>query len=219
VPPRRRCHLPARSRPALRGRVLVGLALAAGLAAASVLPALAGPGPGAATGATATPGEVGVGAVTGVSAGRGARGGPVTAGRVPPLWPPLRGPLVRGFEAPAGPYAAGHRGLDLGAPPGTPVGAPAAGRVVFAGPVAGVGWASVEVAPGVVATVGPLAPVTAARGGLVGARGPVGRLAAGHGGALHLGLRVDGVYVDPLPYLLGRGPPRLAPLPTPGPPG
>jgi hypothetical protein len=34
--------------------------------------------------------------------------------------------------------------------------------------------------------------------------------------ALHLGLRVDGVYVDPLPYLLDRPRPRLAPLLRPG---
>jgi hypothetical protein len=44
----------------------------------------------------------------------------------------------------------------------------------------------------------------------------LGRLAAGHPGGLHLGLRIDGVYVDPLPYLVGAGPPRLAPLPPRG---
>jgi len=129
---------------------------------------------------------------------------------------PVRGPVVRGFEAPAGPYGAGHRGVDLAASLGSGVGAPAAGRVVFAGPVAGSGWASIEVGPGVVVTVGPLAPVAVARGEVVGALDPLGRLAPGHGGALHLGLRVDGVYVDPLPYLPGRGQPRLAPLPAPG---
>jgi len=142
--------------------------------------------------------------------------GPSGAGRVPLLRRPVRGAVVRGFEAPAGLYGAGHRGIDLGASPGSLVGAPAAGRVAFAGWVVGAGWASVEIAPGVVVTLGPLAPVAVARGEVVAALHPVGRLAAGHRGALHLGLRVDGVYVDPLPYLAGRGPPRLAPLPTPG---
>jgi murein DD-endopeptidase MepM/ murein hydrolase activator NlpD len=138
--------------------------------------------------------------------------------RVPVLRPPVPGPVVRGFEAPAGPYGAGHRGVDLGAPSGSPVGAPAPGRVLFAGPVAGSGWVSLEVSPGVVVTLGPLAPVAVARGGVVGALALVGRsvAGAGHDGAVHLGLRVDGVYVDPLPYLSGRGPPRLAPLPAPG---
>jgi len=42
----------------------------------------------------------------------------------------------------------------------------------------------------------------------------VGRLAAGHGGAVHLSLRVDGAYVDPLPWLVDRPRPRLAPLPA-----
>ncbi len=34
--------------------------------------------------------------------------------------------------------------------------------------------------------------------------------------ALHLGLRVDGIYIDPLAYLIDRPRPRLAPLPRPG---
>jgi len=154
------------------------------------------------------------------SAASTARSAGPAAGRVPLLRPPLRGPVVRGFEPPAGPYDAGHRGIDLGAPPGSPVGAPAAGRVVFAGRVAGAGWVSVEIAPGVVVTLGPLALASATRGRTVAALDPLGRLAPGHGAGphsgLHLGLRVDGAYVDPLPYLLGRLPPRLAALGAPG---
>jgi hypothetical protein len=40
------------------------------------------------------------------------------------------------------------------------------------------------------------------------------RLAAGHGSAVHLSLRVDGGYLDPLPWLVDRSRPRLAPLPV-----
>jgi murein DD-endopeptidase MepM/ murein hydrolase activator NlpD len=151
--------------------------------------------------------------------------------RVPSLWMPAAGALVRGFDARAGPYGPGHRGVDVAAPVGAMVRAPAAGAVVFAGPVAGTTWLSIQVAPGVVVTVGPLLEETAAVGraraiapvGRVRARDPVGRVAPGHspasaGGAatLHLSLRVDGTYLDPLPYLVDRPLPRLAPLPSPG---
>jgi murein DD-endopeptidase MepM/ murein hydrolase activator NlpD len=133
---------------------------------------------------------------------------------VPPLRMPARGPVVRGFEEPAGPYGPGHRGIDVRVPVGTPVAAPAAGTVTFAGRVAGSAWVSLLVAPGVVVTVGPLRQPAVAGGGRVAALTPLGRLAAGHGGAVHLSLRVDGAYVDPLTWLVDRPRPRLAPLPA-----
>jgi Peptidase family M23 len=139
--------------------------------------------------------------------------GAAHSGRVPALRPPVRGQVVRGFEPPAGPYGPGHRGIDLAAPLGAAVRAPAGGRVVFAGQVAGRGWVSVAVAAGVVVTVGPLDRPVVAAGQQVVALSQLGGLAAGHPGGLHLSVRVDGVYVDPLPYLVGAGPPRLAPLP------
>jgi septal ring factor EnvC (AmiA/AmiB activator) len=94
--------------------------------------------------------------------------------------------------------------------------APAAGTVGFAGRVAGSSWVSVLVAPGVVVTVGPLLAPAVAAGERVAALAPVGRLAAGHGGAVHLSLRVDGDYLDPLPWLVDRPRARLAPLPVTG---
>jgi hypothetical protein len=152
--------------------------------------------------------------------------------RVPGLWMPVAGAVVRGFDARAGPYGPGHRGIDISAPVGATVRAPAAGRVGFAGPVAGTTWVSLVVAPGVRVTLGPLLdPVTAGR---VPSRAPLGRVGPGHraaptdgagpaagagsglGATLHLSVRVDGVYVDPLAYLIDRPRPRLAPLPTPG---
>jgi murein DD-endopeptidase MepM/ murein hydrolase activator NlpD len=147
--------------------------------------------------------------------------------RVPALWMPVTGPLVRGFDARAGPYGPGHRGIDIAAPVGELVLAPTAGRVEFAGPVAGVNWVTLVVAPGVLVTLGPLLDpvVTATR---VRSRAPVGRIGPGHPAtraapaspaapaALHLSVRVDGVYVDPLVYLVDRPRPRLVPLPAPG---
>jgi Peptidase family M23 len=152
---------------------------------------------------------------------------------VPALWMPIAGAVVRGFDARAGPFGRGHRGIDIDAAEGELVRAPAAGTVVFAGPVAGTTWVTLLVAPGVLVTLGPLLdPVlTAAR---VRARSPIGRVGPGHpttpavatqrpGAAagqpgavtLHLGVRVDGVYVDPLAYLVDRPRPRLAPLQLP----
>jgi murein DD-endopeptidase MepM/ murein hydrolase activator NlpD len=154
---------------------------------------------------------------------------PAPSGRAPALRMPVVGTVVRGFEEPAGQYGPGHRGIDLAAPVGERVAAPAAGRVVFAGPVAGRGWVSLLVAPGVVVTVGPLLQTATAvgpsaraldpvvvMGRRVRALDPLGRLGPGHAGSLHLSLRIDGVYVDPLPYLVDRPRPRLAPLLAPG---
>jgi murein DD-endopeptidase MepM/ murein hydrolase activator NlpD len=135
--------------------------------------------------------------------------------RVPGLWMPAAGAVVRGFDARAGPYGPGHRGIDIAAPVGELVRTPAAGRVVFAGPVAGITWVSVRIAPGVLVTLGPVLD-PAVGTGLLRARSPIGRVGSGHGATLHLGLRVDGMYVDPLPYLLDRPRARLAPLPAPG---
>ena len=162
------------------------------------------------------------------------------------LWMPVAGAIVRGFDARAGPYGPGHRGIDIAAPVGELVRAPVAGRVVFAGPVAGTTWVSLLVAPGMVVTLGPLLDATVTTG-RVRLRAPVGRVGPGHplppvgraappvrqggpgragpprgspgsGGeaTLHLSVRVNGVYVDPLPYLVDRPRPRLAPLPAPG---
>src|SRR2546421_3413606 len=51
--------------------------------------------------------------------------------------PPVDGPVVRPFQAPAFAYGPGHRGVDLAAAPGTPVRAAGDGVVSFAGSVAG----------------------------------------------------------------------------------
>jgi murein DD-endopeptidase MepM/ murein hydrolase activator NlpD len=137
--------------------------------------------------------------------------------RVPALWMPAPGPVVRGFDAGAGPYGPGHRGIDIAAPDGAVARAPAAGKVVFAGPVAGSIWVSLVVAPGVRLSLGPLLDPTTAKRVRLGE--PLGRVGPGHHAGratLHLSARVDGVYVDPLAYLVDRPRPRLAPLSAPG---
>jgi murein DD-endopeptidase MepM/ murein hydrolase activator NlpD len=191
-------------RPAPRRAAVAALAVALALAPAPPPPAAARPAAAPPVGA-AQPEAPPVAAAAPMAP---------AAPRVPPLRLPVRGPVVRGFEEPAGPFGPGHRGVDVRAPVGTPVAAPAAGTVTFAGRVAGSAWVSLQVAPGVMVTVGPLRRPAVAAGGRVAALAPVGRLAAGHGGAVHLRLRVDGAYVDPLPWLVDRPRPRLVPLPA-----
>ena len=114
---------------------------------------------------------------------------------------PVPGEIVRGFEAPAHPYAPGHRGVALRADPGTVVRAALAGRVSFAGVVARTGWVSVDHGGGLVTSYGPLEPIMVNRHDAVGVGQVLGRLAR-EAPSLHWGARLDGVYIDPL-LLLG----------------
>jgi murein DD-endopeptidase MepM/ murein hydrolase activator NlpD len=145
------------------------------------------------------------------------------AGRAPLAVPgggyrwPLDGAarVVRPFDPPARPWLAGHRGVDLAGTPGATVRAAGAGRVRFAGRVAGRPVVSVDHADGLRTTYEPVEPGVRAGDRMV-AGGPIGRLSAGHLGCagpacLHWGLRRGDVYLDPL-ILLGLGRVRLLPL-------
>ncbi|MEU9558130.1 murein hydrolase activator EnvC family protein [Streptomyces fumanus] len=149
-------------------------------------------------------------------------GAPVPA--VARLWPTGARPVVvRGWEPPATPYGPGHRGVDLAAGPGTPVRAVAAGRVSFAGRVAGKGVVSVELTgtgePPLRTTYEPVR-ASVRTGTKVMAGETVGTVeaTASHcpDGCLHWGLRRAGAYLDPLtllpPWLLTGGPSRLLPV-------
>jgi murein DD-endopeptidase MepM/ murein hydrolase activator NlpD len=116
---------------------------------------------------------------------------------------PVPGPVIRGFEAPPSPYAAGHRGVDLAAAPGEEVRAALPGLVTFSGLVAGKGWVTVrheQAAGGLETTYGDLDPRIVAAGDRVKAGQPLGLLdaAADH---LDWGARLDGRYIDPLALL------------------
>jgi len=142
-------------------------------------------------------------------------GQPPTAAPVPYRWP-LAGPppVVRGFDPPARPWLAGHRGVDLAARPGATVTAAGAGVVFFAGPVAGRPVVSIAHPDGLRTTYEPVEPVVAV-GDRVAAGDPIGVLSAGHPGCpqpacLHWGVRRGDDYLDPL-LLLGLGRVRLLP--------
>ncbi|MFD6422639.1 M23 family metallopeptidase [Streptomyces sp. NPDC060198] len=146
-------------------------------------------------------------------------------------WPLAGRPVVvRGWEPPAGPYAPGHRGVDLAAPTGTPVRAVGAGHVVFAGRVAGRGVLAVELAgsgdPPLRTTYEPVRSLVRVGDEVrAGASVAVTEPGPSHcpAGCLHWGVRRGDAYVDPLsllpPALLTRGPSRLLPVagvPLPG---
>ncbi|MFF7800812.1 murein hydrolase activator EnvC family protein [Streptomyces olivaceus] len=163
--------------------------------------------------------------VTGAGAGRG-RGvgvGGASEWAVARNWPVGTRPAVlRGWDPPATPYGPGHRGVDLAAADGAPVRAVAAGRVSFAGRVAGRGVVSVELAgTGEPPLRTTYEPVRAAvhKGDRVVAGQVLGtaEAAGSHCTAcLHWGLLRGDTYLDPLtllpPWLLNSGPSRLLPV-------
>lgn len=154
---------------------------------------------------------------------------------------PVSGPVVRAFEQPATPYAAGHRGVDLAVPLGAPVRAAGSGTVAFAGVVAGHEWVSIDHPDGIRTSYGSLADVGVQTGAHVDAGAVLGRAAgsphvggpraleggkptqgaaagATGGGralrasvALHWGARRGSTYVDPMLLLAPWQPTLIGP--------
>lgn len=121
--------------------------------------------------------------------------------------------VVRPFIAPATAYGAGHRGIDVAAPVGAPVYAPADGTVHFVGVVVDRPVLSIQHPDGLISSFEPV--VSSLAVGAVVRRGElVGTLLPGHCAApcLHFGARLHGQYVSPLNYLDGI--PRSVLLPT-----
>lgn len=138
---------------------------------------------------------------------------PAPAHGVWPLQP--RPPVVTGFHPPSSPWGSGHRGVDLGGHVGEPVHDAAAGRITFAGQLAGRGVVVVDHG----ATRTTYEPVDASVhvGEEVPAGAVIGRLQlfGSHcfpRACLHWGL-IEGRdhYLDPL-TLVGAAPVRLLPL-------
>lgn len=121
--------------------------------------------------------------------------------------------IVRPFIAPATKYSAGHRGVDIGAPPGTTVRAPARGVVHFAGVVVDRPVVSIRHEDGAISSFEPVIS-DLAEGSPVARGSPIGIAQSGHcaTGCIHFGVRVHGEYVSPLLYF--DGVPRAVLLPT-----
>ncbi|MCB2412157.1 M23 family metallopeptidase [Demequina sp. TTPB684] len=135
---------------------------------------------------------------------------------------PLLNPPVEPFTVthlaslPQHDWLPGHRGIDLVASVGEPVGAPGAGEVSFVGIVVDRPIVSVRHQGGFVSSFEPVDP-TVAVGDAVETGTPIGTVAAAPGHCapdtcVHWGLRRDGRYVDPLDYVRGFGRIQLLPL-------
>lgn len=114
---------------------------------------------------------------------------------------PVEGPRIPlvPYLAPVNDYGTGHRGIDLTAPIGGVATAPADGIVAFRGLVVDRPVLTIDHGGGVVSSYEPLLS-SLEPGTLVAAGEPLGTVdIGGHSaaGTLHLGVRVDGAYMNP----------------------
>src|SRR3954453_12071220 len=115
---------------------------------------------------------------------------------------PVDGPVIRPFVLGDDPYASGqHRGIDIGAPAGAPVRAPAAGTISFAGTVpTGGKTITIRTADGYAVTLQRLGSTSVSQGLAVGEKDVVGSVGAATEPYVYLGVRrndqPDG-YLDP----------------------
>jgi len=122
---------------------------------------------------------------------------------------PVSGAVIRGFDPPDTPFGAGHRGIDIAVPPGTPILAPEAGTVSFAGRVGGELFVTIVHGGGLSSTYSWISVAAVRKGDVVTRGQTIGATGTGHPGAgvphLHFGVKLDGEYVDPLELLAPLG--------------
>lgn len=136
------------------------------------------------------------------------------------VWP-VNGPVIRGFDPPDTPYGTGHRGIDVAVAPGTVIVAPGSGIVSFSGKVGGELFITIDHGGQLSSTCSWVSSSDVRKGEAVSQGQPIGTTGVGHPGStvphLHFGVRLAGVYVDPLDYLAPRGVEdliRLVPIPA-----
>ncbi len=116
-------------------------------------------------------------------------------------WPVTPPRIVQAYAAPPSPYAAGHRGIDLVAAPGTVVVAPSDATVHFAGVVVDRPVLTLDHGSGVLSSYEPLLAEGVKAGDAVTRGSPLGVVGTGahcSNSCLHVGVRIDGDYVSPL---------------------
>lgn len=136
------------------------------------------------------------------------------------VWP-VEGPVIRGFDPHETPFGNGHRGLDIAVAPGTVIAAPQSGIVSFSGKVGGELFITIDHGGQLSSTCSWVSSSAVRKGEAVSRGQPIGTTGAGHPGStvphLHFGVRLAGVYVDPLDYLAPSGVEdliRLVPIPA-----
>ena len=121
-------------------------------------------------------------------------------------WPvPGARSVIEPFRAPAHDYGAGHRGMDVAAGAGAEVRAPAAGVVAFRGVVVDRPLVTIDHGGGHVSTWEPVSS-SLSPGDAISAGDLIGVVAVGGHtarGALHIGVRRRGEYINPLPLFGG----------------
>jgi len=122
--------------------------------------------------------------------------GPTACARAP-YRPPVVAVVVDGFRLPNGPYGAGNRGIEYRTRPGQAVSVIGAGVVVFAGPVAGARFVTVLHPDGLLSSYSYLERLEVGVGEVLAAGRRIGTATD----RLQLGIRRDGVYIDPAPLL------------------
>jgi murein DD-endopeptidase MepM/ murein hydrolase activator NlpD len=130
--------------------------------------------------------------------------------RMPSIWP-VQGWLISGFGNRTDPFTGSremHYGLDIAAPAGTPIVAPADGRVVRAGWQTGMGrCVEIDHGHGIRTVFGHCRTLTVndgagvRRGQAIATVGSSGRATGTH---LHYGVKVNGAWVNPGNYVVSR---------------
>lgn len=104
------------------------------------------------------------------------------------------------YRAPAHEFGSGHRGVDIGAAVGAEVTAPAGGIVAFRGTVVDRPLITIQHPGGLVSTLEPVMSQFAP-GDAVAAGQSIGTVSTGGHAAIrtmHLGVRLDGEYINPM---------------------
>lgn len=124
------------------------------------------------------------------------------------VWPvPGHTTITSGFgprNAPTAGASSYHKGIDIGAPLGTPIVAAAGGKVIASGPASGYGnWIKIDHGNGLTTTYGHMRTLYAKVGQTVSAGEKiclVGSEGVSTGPHLHFQVEVNGSAVNPVPY-------------------
>ena len=119
---------------------------------------------------------------------------------------PVAGPVIGTFDPPDTQFGPGHRGIDIATEVGTVVIAPEPGIVAFAGKIGGEPYVTLDHGGGLTSTYSWVSSALVREGDSVPRGAAIALSGRGHPDStmshLHFGVRRDGVYLDPLSFLV-----------------